>query len=339
MTIRLHCVARQIAARMKTGLKIALSGLLMLFATAVSAAPVGYSVNSDEPLGDELYSINLANGKETLIGDVLSANTPRSDIEGMAFDRFNILWALDDESGKLFPINTETGRVFFDEEVPISGFADLSFNDFGMTFTCEGSLYVSTVAKLSAAPQSLYRLTLDGKAVMVGDPGALGVNISAIAAYGNPTRLYGLGNGMLSEDGPQDNRSLYEIDTVTGVARPIGKIGNAAADYFQAGLSFDEDGGLWAITDRRTFDNDLGSQILSLDPETGKATLVSTTTVTGFESLAVAPPSGCEDDPAYLHASHTNNVIPTLDWLGKTAAILALTLVGWLSLRRQVGRH
>ena len=40
---------------------------------------------------------------------------------------------------------------------------------------------------------------------------SLGYNISSIAAYGNPVRLYGLGNG-LNQNREVDSPSLFEID-------------------------------------------------------------------------------------------------------------------------------
>ena len=65
--------------------------------------------------------------------------------------------------------------------------------------------------------------------------------------------------------------------------------------YAEAGLAFDDDGILWAITDRR--DNDgfpLPSQVMQIDPSLGTASSVSDTGMAGFESLAVTVPRGCE---------------------------------------------
>ena len=222
-----------------------------------------------------------------------------------------VLWGVDDESQNLFPISTNNGLVVYQDEVAITGLGAIQGNDFGLSFTCDGNLYISSVSN-----ESLYQLSLDGTATLVGAEGALGTRISAIAAHGNPAKLYGLGNGLMGDGGPLDNRSLYEIDMTTGVANLIGEIGPAAADYFEAGLSFDDAGILWAITDRRT-----------IDTETGKASLQSTTMVSGFESLAVAAPSGCvqEDDGYYR--------IPTLSNTGKLLAILVLMMAGIAALR------
>jgi hypothetical protein len=306
--------------------RLTLIACLALATASAAAAPVGYSVNSDEPLGDSLYVIDLTSGEATFIGEVLSPlGVTRTDVEGLAFDPGGTLWAVDDESGMLFPVSQSTGLVQADQEAAITGIGATQRNDFGMTFTCTGELFVTSVEN-----QSLYSLALNGVATLKG---SLGARISSLAAYGNPARLYGLGNGLISEGGPQDNRSLYEIDPETGHATLIGPIGDHVADYFEAGLSFSEDGLLWAITDRRTADQALGSQILLLDTETGMATHVSTTTVSGFESLAVAPPGGCEQNPATRELP----IIPALGAYGMLLAFLVLLVTGMTALSRARG--
>lgn len=304
--------------------------LMLGLASTVEAAPIGYSVNSDEPEGDKLHEVDLATGVAVPVGAGLSLS--RTDVEGLAFDNQGVLWGVDDESLRLFPIDTGTGQGLVGSEVGITGLNSLSGNDFGLTFTCEGDLYVTSVSS-----QTLYRLSLNGAAVPVGGTGQLGANISAIAAWGHPARLYGLGNGLLSESGPVDNRSLYEIDLVTGQAKVIGPMGDAVADYLQAGLSFDDNGTLWAITDRRFFESPQGSQVLTLDLSSGAATVQSTTTVTGFESLAVAEPGGCQGEPPspFAHIGSVNSV-PTLDALGRAVAVLVLLLAGAIILRRRM---
>ena len=60
----------------------------------------------------------------------------------------------------------------------------------------------------------------------------MGVNISALAAYGNPVRLYGLGNGTASGDEVAvDSPNLYEIDISTGAATLIGPLGPGVGQY------------------------------------------------------------------------------------------------------------
>jgi hypothetical protein len=142
-------------------------------------------------------------------------------------------------------------------------------------------------------------MALDGEATPIGASGSLGANISAIAAYGSPAQLYGLGNGLDSNN-QVDSRTLYAIDPNQGTAAAIGSLGGAALDYHEAGLAFDEAGMLWAITDRRAVSGGpFPNQILRIDTAGGenpnRATAIATTSEIGFESLAISPPRGCFD--------------------------------------------
>lgn len=308
-------------------LRIALLSLFVLPLAAAMAAPFGYSVNSDEPNGDSLYRIDLATGVATLAGKVQSGGSVRIDVEGLAFDNAGVLWGIDEDSLRLFPLSLADGQVVTSQEVPIVGLgAPPGSADFGMSFTCSGELFITTVGD-----QSLYRLTLNGAATKVG---TLGVNISSLAAIGNPTRLFGLGNGLISDVGPQDNRSLYEIDPNTGAATLIGSVGAGASDYLQAGLSFDNTGQLWAITDRRNLPGSQGSEILALNLANGAATLSATTTVTGFESLAVSPPANCSP-PTGPGPNLPFFPIPVMGTPGLLLAIALIALLGAASLRRK----
>lgn len=298
-----------------------------LFAASVNAAPMAYSVNSDgqeESTWDSLYLIDLAlSGSEQRRGPLFSGVYNHFDTEGLAFSPDGTLWGVDDDSRILFPINPVTGTVNFLDVIAFPAFPAGGGNDFGMTFTCDNTLYLTSVVN-----RTLYRVDEQGVSHVVGGLGALGANISAIATTGNPARLYGLGNGLL-EDGQVDSPNLYSIDTVTGVATLVGPLTNAQP-YNEGGLGFDADGNLWAITDRSGLDNQ-PSQILSIDVDTGTATVVSTTIETGFESLAIAPPTSCE---AGL-VEDEYPAIPSLGPLGLLAAIIALMFSGVALLYRR----
>jgi len=96
-------------------------------------------------------------------------------------------------------------------------------------------------------------------------------------------------------------------------------------------MDFDSNGELWAITDRSQIDNQK-SQILKINVQTGAATLVATTVnQTGYESLAIAPPTECSaPGPA-----DQLPMIPTLSLTGSIFAILVLMLAGIPALRRR----
>ena len=325
-------------------LNIALLAIITAFAVSANAAPMAYSVSSDSGNAaseDSLYSIDLATGSNQLIGKLISGTQTRLDTEGLAFAPDGTLWGVDDDSLTLFPINTLSGSIRFQDEVPLPGFANSTGggNDFGLTFGCDAALYVTSVRT-----QTLYQLSLTGSNQIIGSQGALGENISAIAAIGNPTRLYGLGNGQFA-NGSTDSPNLYRIDLEngTGVAKLIGPLGPAVGEYNQGGLSFDANGELWAITDRRLINNtiaDLPSQILKINIDTGEATVVSSTTEVGFESLAVAAPAMCDTTPPVNPPPPAGGdsdlpVIPTLSGPGRWLTILLLLLVGSIVLRKR----
>ena len=315
-----------------------LSLLVVMFSVSANAAPMAYSVNSDSGnllTEDSLYQIDLSTGSDQRRGELISGIEIRLDTEGLAISPDGTLWGIDDDSRTLFPINKATGAINFQDEIPLVGFQPGGGHDFGMSFSCDNSLYITSVIT-----QTLYHVNLDGSSTIVGSEGSLGFNISAIAAYGSPTRLYGLGNGQF-QNGNTDSPNLYSIDMDTGVATLIGPLGPNAGEYNQGGLAFDSDGVLWAITDRRIINNsiaNLPSQILRIDTETGDATMVSSTTEVGFESLAIAPPSSClvVDDPNNPDAEYVR--IPTLSSYGQLLAIFVLLFTGILVLRRRISQ-
>ena len=313
--------------------------VVSLFALNAKAAPVAYSVNSDSVTGDSLYLIDLTTGADQLRGKLDAGIAFRTDTEGLAFspagpDSPSRLWGIDDPSELLFPINPENGSIDYREDILLPSFPPgpddelIGGSDFGMTFACDSSLFITSVKS-----QSLFRRDSDGNVTTVGSVGSLGVNISALAAIGNPTKLYGLGNGLF-ENGSTDSPSLYNIDLSTGIASPIGKLSvTDAFKYNEAGLAFDSDGGLWAITDRSQINNQK-SQILSINVVTGTATLVAETlNEVGYESLAISPPTNCVVE-AGLDGDELPN-IPTLSLAGRFSAILVLMLAGMLILRRR----
>ena len=304
--------------------------VISLFAISAKAEPMAYSVNSDSNGGDSLYLIDLATGTDQLRGKLFTGIEDRTDTEGLAFspNPNSRLWGIDDASGTLFPINPASGSINFDEEIQLPlEFQSGGGNDFGMTFACDNSLYFTSVRS-----KTLYRRDQDGNFTTVGAQGSLGVNISAIAAFENPVRLYGLGNGQF-ENGDTDSPNLYSIDLTTGMASLVGPLSvTDEFSYNEAGLAFDGSGGLWAITDRSQIGNQK-SQILSIDVATGAATLVATTlNEVGYESLAISPPSNCTIS---VDAGDGLPRIPTLNLAGRLSAILVLMLAGMLILRRR----
>jgi hypothetical protein len=304
--------------------------LLGVICTPLAADPIAFSVNSDSgtPDEDSLYRIDLELGTYSLVGKI---PLPTSDIEGLALDAANTLYAFNDESRTLFRLNQQSAVP--DNEHILSGLPIGGGNDVGMTFACDGTLYMTSVAT-----NLLYRVSLSGDLEAIGPMGT-GINISGIAAYGNPTQLYGLGNGNT------DSPKLYEIDIASGAATPVGTLGAMAEPYNEGGLDFDASGQLWAITDRRIPD-DLGSQVLKIDIDRNSNMVVNAKTLTeiGFESLAVAPPAGCLPDggppptePPTVEPpadEHQYMGVPSLSPLGLVLASLLLLVTGLAASRR-----
>jgi len=301
-----------------------------LFAVSANGAAItGYSVNSDSASEnqDSLYRIDLITGTDDRQGRLVPDTEVQRDTEGLAFDSNGVLWGVDDLTLTLFRINTTTGAILSQDERALKGLPSGGGHDFGMTFSCDDSLYVTSVTT-----NSLYQLDLLGNSQLIGE---LNANISAIAAKGSPTRLYGLGNG-LDKDGGLDSPNLYSININSGATTLIGPLGGDADAYNQAGLAFDNEGALWAITDRRGVNNSvdgLPSQVLRIDEGTGTATWVANTNEVGFESLAIASPTGCVTP--VIRAGDAEG-IPTLGGIGLLFTIFILMLSGLIILRRHL---
>lgn len=282
------------------------------------AEPVAWSVNSRGNLTNDqqvhaLWRIDLATGQTEYIGW-----TSYLDVEGLALDADGTLFGADDESKTLITVGTSSGlglpignqRANFG--LPISEVLDL-----GLTFTCDGELLVSSDQReslFSADPS-------DGMLTRIGEEGSLGAPITDIAAWGES--VFGIGQGLNSA-GASDSPFLYRIDSATGTAEVIGPLGSEVSPYANAGLAFDADGQLWALTDRRDNGNpNLASEILRIDTTTGAATKVADADVVGFESLAIAPPGGCDrgTPPAVI--------VPTLSPAGLGMLALLLLAIGW----------
>jgi hypothetical protein len=308
--------------------------VVSLFAVSANGAAItGYSVNSDSGSEnqDSLYRIDLLTATDDRQGRLVPDTEAQRDTEGLAFDSAGVLWGVDDLTLTLFRINTISGAILSQDERALKDLPSGGGHDFGMTFSCDDSLYIT-----SDINDSLYLLDLQGNSQLVG---SFDANISAIAAKGSPTRLYGLGNG-LDQDGEVDSPNLYSIDVSSGAATLIGPLGGEAEAYNQAGLAFDSEGNLWAITDRRGINKSsdgLSSQILSIDEETGTATWVGDTNEVGFESLAIAAPTGCvAQADSTVDVDVDVEVIPTLGGTGRLFTIFFLLFSGLIILRRHL---
>lgn len=314
--------------------RIAFALALLLAHGAVWAQPSGFAVNSRGYGADEdlfvLWRVDLASGETARIGQ-----TGFIDMEGLALAPDGTLYGADDESKTIVTVNPNSG---FSQPVGNlrnnMGIALAQPMDFGMTFTCSGELLVS-----SDTEQSLFRASLEtGRLERIGEPGSLGAPITDIAGWGDT--LYGIGQGLSGADGEFaiDSPNLYRIDPTSATAELVGALGGAVLPYANAGLDFDDAGNLWAITDRRANGvPDIESEILQIDTETGQAEKYSDADLVGFESLAMAPPGGC-DLPGQGGAEPA--IIPSTSPAGLSLMVVLMMMMSWwaFQLRRRQKR-
>jgi hypothetical protein len=283
------------------------------------AQPVAFGVNSrgDQPDSmkvNALWRIDLSTGAHEYVGW-----TGYLDLEALAFSPDGTLYGADDESKTLVRVSQVTGLG-----VPVGGAANrhnmnLSLQpnlDFGMTIDCDGNAFV-----VSDIQQSLYSANMtSGRLTLIGQPGSLGVPITDIATIGDLTFGITTGGGT---NGSSGEGSLYSIDLENATAQLIGPLGPEVSPYHNAGLAFDEDGVLWAITDRRAVSSGtFPSEILRIDPHTGQAEKVAETLV-GVESLAIYPNASCQT---------LGEPIPTDPEEGSPVAVPFLSLPALLAL-------
>ncbi|MFW5816892.1 MAG: hypothetical protein ACOCVP_08550, partial [Wenzhouxiangella sp.] len=248
------------------------------------------------------------------------------DVGALALSPDGALYGADDDTNTLLRVSTVTGLA-----QPVGGAANryntgLALDrrlDFGMSFTCDGDLYL-----VSDVEQSLFKGDLEtGRLTLVGAAGSLGAPITDLAVRAD--EVYGIGVGLTSE-GREASPGLYRIDLAKASAELIGPLGPAVAPYNNAGLSFAEDGTLWAVTDRRAVGgDDLPSQILRIDPATGRAEVASQTII-GLESLAVAPPVMCELRDALRGGAHP---VPLLSVPALLVLVMMVLALGGIRLR------
>jgi len=232
---------------------------------------IGYSVDCGAT--DYLWSINLNTGVATRIG-----YTGCADIESLSFSATGVLYGVDDATDRLVRCSVSTGAC------SSVGAIGVIFTDTGLAFSDDGSLWMSTDEP--GPPFKFYRLDPNtGEATLIGPQGQ---EVTGLAFRSGV--LYGLGGDY------HDN--LVEVNRTTGAATPVGTLG--AVTLIDGGIDFDGEGVLWGISDPEDKTNTVPSQIFTIDPEAGAATLVATVTnsggtpLAGFESLAIWP---SEEEP------------------------------------------
>jgi len=235
---------------------------------------IGYSIDSDA--SSYLWSINLNTGVATRIGF-----TGFSDIESLSFSAAGLLYGVDEGTRQLVTCSLSSGNC--------TGVGSLGlgyFEDTGLSFDSSGGLWMSTD---EPPPFNFYRLNpTSGAATFIG---AQNQEVTGLAFRSGV--LYGLGGDY------HDN--LVVMNRTTGAATPVGPLG--AVTLIDGGIDFDGEGVLWGISDPEDRTNTVPSQVFTINPATGAATVVATVTnsdgrpLAGFESLAIWPTEEPPEEP------------------------------------------
>lgn len=253
---------------------------LALMTVSLSAdAVTAYSVADDNiQMTDHLVEINLETGDYVSKGKV---SDPFIAIEGLAMSPSGELFGADDNTKTLVHINTGQAVALAVSNVNHNmGFGAVQDSyDFGMTFACDNNLYA--VVKHT---NELYTINENsGAAALVGNTGH---NFTSLAAWGD--ELFAVASA---------DHNLYKINKETAEATLVGDMGDLGGDVDLAGsgMAFDETGQLWMVINLRLSDplNPDPSRIFKINTETGAADYIADTLV-GIESLAIAPPGGCD---------------------------------------------
>lgn len=208
---------------------------------AVSSAAANAATAAYGEAFDTLYAFDLTSRSAVPIGAAGSwGGTTLANIEGLTFSPDGErLYAVSDTLLKvLMTIDRSTGQASVIG--PLGGNAGLgetgqgAFNvlDLGLSFTCDGKLWLS-----SGATGSLWEV--DPASANTTKVGNLGVTVTGLTARGN--QLFGAGS--------QDNPNLYLIDQKTAKATAVGAYGNNIGPITTASPGFEPTGKLWSILD------------------------------------------------------------------------------------------
>jgi hypothetical protein len=190
---------------------------------------------------DTLYAFELSTRNAVPVGRAGTyGGTALANIEGLTFSPDGQqLYAVSDTLLKvLMTVDRNTGAASVIG--PLGGSAGLgdtgqgNFNvlDLGMSFTCDGRLWLS-----SGATGSLWEV--DPATASSTKVGNLGVTITGLTARGN--ELIGTGS--------HDDPNLYLIDPKTAKATVIGGYGAGVSPITTASPGFEPSGQLWSVVD------------------------------------------------------------------------------------------
>lgn len=239
---------------------------------------------------DQIYRVDFATRKATLVGDNGRYGSQPIVFKGLAYAPSGALYGTSDNIKSLFRIDAPGVATNFVGSLGLTGQGDqANFDamDLGLAIGCDSQQWLT-----STFAQKLWKV--DGNSGATVSVGALGAKITGIAAKGR--ELYGFGSR--GDDG------YYRIDTATGRATLIKSYPSLVGKASSIWPAFDASGQLWAIVTYMPppipgLPGVPWSDLAKIDAATGEMTLLGP--ITGPESLefigllgvAIAPPAAC----------------------------------------------
>ena len=236
--------------------------------------PLVYSLRGSDPadsmyttggIAHALYTLDSATGTAERVGTAERFGVSETHSSGMAWHNGQ-LYMIGQVTDSLYTLDIVTGEAtLVATERQIVGSQE---HDIGGLASHESDLYVTTTGT-----GRLYRFDLDalvGTQVGADGFGPAGEDLPRdIASHGSPAELYMIGG---------THKKLYEIDTTTGTATPVGDAdGYGLSDVGNAdglGIGDPRPEGLTSHNGQLYMTEGAGDRLYRLDDETGIATAV-----------------------------------------------------------------
>lgn len=313
-------------ARLTTSLVLAVAAIPASAQDAVEPDPTATTAYG--VAFTDLYRINLQTRVASYVGFSGQHNGQLiGHIRGLSYLPNGDLYGVSGNLRSLVRINKATGAATVTGALNLEGGGQFGTTlDLGMTYGCDGNFWLS-----SAVTGQLWKVNpATAQPTLIG---SMGRKITGIVAYGDS--LYGAGG--------QGDTGFYRINTETAAVTQIGSYGPALPWVNVVGMSFDENGLLYASLNYNPGQTDSSpltdwSDLATIDTSTGVVTKLGTITgpsalrrqsMNGFVVEAtqcnVTPPEP-EGEPYVLQSVPTTSTWASI-LLGALLALVAAPLI------------
>jgi hypothetical protein len=314
-----------------------LRAFIATLALAVSGIPANAGTVAYGEAFDTLYVVDLTTRNASPIGVAGSwGGATIANVEGLTFSPNGKLYAVSDTLFKaLMTIDPATGQASVIG--PLGGGAGLGDSgqgtfdvlDLGLTFTCDGRLWLS-----SGYTGSFWQVDpATGATTRIGK---LGATITGLTARGN--QVFGAGS--------QDSPNLYSIDLASGQATAVGPYGQGLNPITTASPGFDTSGKLWSVLDNvpplPPTQTPQWSTLATISPKGALATVGDITTPTGIKypsNVTQLPYVGLKGlaiaSPCAVARTAVLDPAPATSPTGLAILMLLIASVAGTSLRRR----